>query len=249
MSQNRSMLRSLWRMITGQQDLRASHVVLERASEVVRTHPGDAEALAELRGVVGAEPGGARALLERFADSRETARTDRIYRLVRAALDDAPVAAVNPERAALFARLEALVQMPIGDAFRQLAEREPALDRLAATVDPFPTAAPVDGDEALGWLMKQHRRAAKLVGPRAGHADAVLRTHRMLQLVTAYLRIAAGDASCGDATTSYDDWHRNELDARVRAGTAEVTYDERTGMTRVSVGGEIGFGPRPRRRR
>jgi hypothetical protein len=244
MSQNRNMLRSLWRTLTGQKDLRASQVVLDRAAEIARTHPGDAEAVAELRGVVLAEPGGARALLERFADGRESARTDRIYRLVRAALADAPVEAADPADAQRFARLEALVRMPIGDAFRELAERQPALDRLAATVKPFPTAAPVDADEAVVWRMAQHRRAAKLAGPRARHADAVLRTHRMLQLVTAYLRIAAGDASCGDATTSYDDWHRNELDARVRAGTAEVTYDERTGMTRVSVGGEIGFGPR-----
>jgi hypothetical protein len=239
------MLRSLWRTLTGQKDLRASHVVREEAGAAARAHPDDdAAAVAELRSVVSAEPGGARALLERFADARESAQTDRIYRLVRAALDDTPVAPVSPERAALFARLEALVSMPMGDAFRELAEREPALDRLAATVDRFPTAAPMDADEALAWQMAQHRRVAKLVGPRAGHADAVLSTYRMVQLVVAYLRIAAGDTSCGDATTSYDDWHRNELDARVRSGTAEVTYDERTGITSVGFSGEIGFGPR-----
>jgi hypothetical protein len=240
--------RGVWHTLRHQPEMRAAHLVREQAGAAARAHlDDDAAAVAELRSVVSAEPGGARALLERLADARESAQTDRIYRLVRAALDDTPVAPVSPEDAALFARLDELAQMPIGDAFRQLAEREPGLDRLAATINPYPTAAPVDGDKALGWWIKQSRRAAKLAGPRAGHADAVLRTHRMHQLVTAYLRIVAGDTSCGDATTSYEDWHRNELDARVRAGTAEVFYDERTGITRVSFSGEIGFGPRPPR--
>jgi hypothetical protein len=177
--------RALWWTARHQPELRAAHVVREEA-------------------------GGARALLERLADARESAQIDRIYRLVRAALEDTTVPPVSPERAAHYERLEALVRMPIGDAFRQLAEREPALDRLAATVDPFP----VDADKAMGWQIAQRRRVAKLVGPRAGHADAVLRAYRMVQLVTAYLQIAAGDTSCGDATTSYDDWHRNELDAK-----------------------------------
>lgn len=237
-------VRDLWHTLRHQPEMAASHTVQQEAAAIARAQPDDAAAAAELRPLVAAEPGGARMLLERWAQGRETARVDRVYRLVRAALDDTPVAPVSPEDAELFARLEALVRMPMGDAFRQLAEREPGLDRLAATIKPFPTAAPVDAHEAMMWQMAQNRRVAKLVGPRAGHADAVLSTYRMVQLVVAYLRIAAGDTSCGDATTSYDDWHRNELDARVRSGTAEVFYDERTGITSVGFSGEIGFGPR-----
>jgi hypothetical protein len=242
MSKNRSMLRSLRRAFSGQQDLRASQVVLDRAAAIVRTHPGDAEAVAELRSVVSAEPGGARMLLERFADGRESARTDRIYRLVRAALDDAPVEPVDPANAVLFARLDELAQMPIGQAFRRLAEIEPALDGLTAKIDPYPVDPGPEAEhtrEALMWQLAQRRRVAKLAGPQARRDDPVLRAWQMQELVLAYLRIAAGDVSCGDEGTSYHDVKRRTLERWGQGANAEVIVDERTGMTRLQSWGRF----------
>jgi hypothetical protein len=242
MSKNRSMLRSLRRAFSGQQDLRTSQVVLDRAAAIARTHPGDAEAVAELRSVVSAEPGGARMLLERFADGRESARIDRIYRLVRAALDDAPVEPVDPASAVLFARLDELAQMPIGRAFRRLAEIEPALDGLAAKIDPYPIDPGPEAEhttEALAWRHAQRRRVAKLAGPKARRDDPVLRTSRMERLVLAYLRIAAGDVSCGDEGTPFHDVDRRTLERWGQGANAEVSIDDRTGMTRRRITGGL----------
>jgi hypothetical protein len=234
------MLRGLRQAVRIQRHLGSSVVVEEEAAALARAHPDDDEAAAAaLRPVVRAEPDGARTLIERFSLGRESPSTDRIVRLVTAALNDAPVVPISPEHAALYTRLDALVRMPIGDAFRQLAEGAPELDRLAASVDPCPAAASEDDTQAMAWNMAWRRRLARVVGPRSGHTDPVLRTTRMEQLALAYLRIAAGDATGGDATTSYRDWHRRELDHRVRAGYVEVGRDERTGRTWQSRSGRF----------
>lgn len=217
--------RDLWHTLRHQPEMRASAFVQQEAAAIARTHPDDDEAAAELRAVVTAEPGGAHMLLERWAHGVETPGTDRIRRLVRAALDDAPVEPVDPGDVALFARLDELAQMPISEAFRQLAELQPALDDLVGTTGPNP--------------FRQLRRVARLVGLDARHPDRVIRTHRTQRLVAAYLRIAAGDTADGDATTPFRDVERNERERWAREPGHELSYDERTGITSHQVSGRF----------
>jgi hypothetical protein len=220
--------RELWWTVRHQPEMRAYELVRQEAAAIARAHPDDdAAAAAELRAVVTAERAGARLLVERLALSRETAGTDRIHRLVRAALDDAPVAPVDLADAAFFARLQELDAMPIGEAFRQLADLQPALNGLVGSVGPDPIG--------------QRRRVAKVVGPKAEHADPVIRAFRTERLVDAYLRIAAGNTADGDATTPWRDVRRNEQERWAQEPGHEVIHDERTGLTQRRVSGEIRF--------
>lgn len=236
------MLGKVWGFFRSQPARRDLPVVANRALGLAGSELSDEEATAELREVVESHPETAHILRDHWSGGGETRRHDRAYRLLEAAMDNSPVQPVDPERLKVFDRLGQLARISIGEAFGQLVALVPALADFAER-ELASTGVGLDADrrsrEGAHAALGQLRQLDSILGPKADHPDALVRTWRAQQIVLTYLNVARGDTSCGTLASSYAEIDRCEMQRLAQSPDVEVWTDERTGATHSRISGRL----------
>jgi hypothetical protein len=184
----RSFIRALWPLVTNRDGREKKKMgrVRPELLRAVYSHLSDEDAADRLRDVVRSDRLGARATLlyiTRIRDGSCAYDTDRAYRVLRAAMREAPPELVSSGQEGLFERQRKLGWSPLSDAFDQLADAVPELAEVAQTVE----SAPFTSD----WITG----VEKVVGPRSSQTDPLLRSSLALTVVARYLRAVS---SSGD---------------------------------------------------
>lgn len=167
------------------------HVVYSRVSED--------EAVEQLRPLVDRESMAARATLSYVAEVRAASPeyiTDRAYRIITAAIENRSPAPVRPEDAEIFERQRGLGWQPLEDAFEQLAISVPELREIAR--DASRRVGKDKGKEQRGNIADLQRRVRRLVGPRSGHSDPLVRSDLARSIAIRYVNAVAGGPHAAD---------------------------------------------------
>jgi hypothetical protein len=160
-----------------------------QAMRAARSGKSDADALPALAASVAAAQAGAERALAILSVRRSDYLSDRAFRLLSAAM--VPGATVVPEEEtsdSLHRQEERLGRRPLKQAYAELVEREPRLGE----VDPA-----AQTDEAVGALGEAGVGPGRptpaveaLVGPRAEHADPLVRSRLALDVARCYIESA-----------------------------------------------------------
>jgi hypothetical protein len=180
----RSFVQALWTLVTNRdgRELKKMGRVRPELMRTVYSHLSDEEAADRLRDVVRSDRLGARATLAyvtRIRDGSCEYETDRAYRVLRAAVSEAPPEPVSSGNEALFERQRELGWSPLGQAFDQLADAVPELAEVAQTVESEPSTS--------DWI----RRVEKVIGPRSPQTDPLLGSQLAVTVVARYLRVVS----------------------------------------------------------
>jgi hypothetical protein len=176
----------LWPVVTNQsgREFKKMGQVRPELMRVVYSHLSDEEAANRLRDVVRSDRSGAKATLgyvTRVRDGSSAYDTDRAYRILRAAIRNAPPEPVSQETESLFERQRELGWSPLGEAFAHLVDAVPELADLADALESDPTQS--------DWI----RRAETLIGPHSPQGDPLLRSSLALTVVARYLQVVSKD--------------------------------------------------------
>jgi hypothetical protein len=151
-----------------------------------RSAKSDGDAMPALVTSVAVAQAGAQRALAILSVRRSDYLSDRAFRLLSAAM--VPGATVVPEEGtggSLYRQEERLGRLPLKQAYAELVEREPRLRE----VDPAAQAKQaIDGLEEPGKRTSPSVEA--LVGPRAEHADPVMRSRLALDIARCYIQSA-----------------------------------------------------------
>lgn len=158
--------------------------VVEVACTVAASGLDDNAACAELRARLLASSGPARDAVEHLAALRTTYVDDRAYRLLTAAIDDAPVRPIDPAVRDQFAAEAKLGRMSLTDAFEYLVSLEP---RLRAR-------PPADRRSRRGGFSFESSEPP-LVGPWAVSHNAVVNTELAADVVREYWALTRSGCS------------------------------------------------------
>jgi hypothetical protein len=221
--------------------MREAGALMERAYELADSPLADDAAAARLRGTFSEQTDRTRAVaycLDWLGRARESEAADRAYRIAEAAATGGPVAPLQAARSALFGRIRAMTEMPIGQAYAELLALVPELAGVLERCE----ALPEEEVARLRWGRHQSRRIATLVGPDSTHPDPLVKTRSMARLLLSYVHILAGEGSYGTVAASL---REIEQARRKELGEREgYTLDRLPGgRYRVSARGTIG-GPR-----
>jgi hypothetical protein len=183
--------------------VKAALPVLDPAQKLVRSDRSEEDARRELVAVVQANPAAARIAMNLTERSIDPV-TDRAYRLIRAAVDQAPVQPVDPAKEADLREYEHWSTIPIGDAFRDLEALVPGLAALGAKAEAWAAAhpSPEPEQEALQSLTTASK-VGRLLSKAPGRDELVVRSDLARRIALTYLQIARGDDSRGDASRAY----------------------------------------------
>jgi hypothetical protein len=175
--------------------------VLEPATDLARSPVSDADALRKLAPLVAANREAAelaRQVTERSIDPAD----DRAYRLINAALEGGPVKPVDPAKAAFVSEFRRWIELSVGEAFRRLAELEPAVAPIGAEAAAWAEAHPdADFDQRLDIHLRLTRDAARLFPDWRKSEELVIGSGLARTIALQYVEVALGDHERGDLAT------------------------------------------------
>jgi hypothetical protein len=129
---------------------------------------------------------------------------DRAYRLIRAAVDDAPVPPVDPAKEPKVREIERWSQMPLRDVFQSLEPIVPGLGALGAQAEAWGAAHPsASQEQRLLQSLRISRKARRLLAKARNRDEVVLQCDLARRIALEYVAIALGDPSRGDASRSF----------------------------------------------
>jgi hypothetical protein len=163
----------------------------------------DARALLKTR-AAGVSPDAAAAALARLRRGGERGFVrDRAFRTLDAAVGGTPVRPPAGDRAALFAGEANLGRIPMRDAYKHFAQLVPDLVDLAAEIRATADSRGNDRPPGVTELAAIRRKAGRLLGPKAHHSDALVRSNMAGDIVYRYLCALAGKEDLGSPDTPY----------------------------------------------
>ena len=155
---------------------------IEIRSEAVRLAPsdlGDEDLKSMLADTVGSDHHQLELAVRDLAELTPNYAYDRAARLLRAVLEDAPVAPVRGEHAELFEWERKIAHLPPGDAYAELCALEPRLHDLLARTPEWKRKAEQSRLSTIHRIRAVNRisRAVdRLLGPESGAEDPRLRS-------------------------------------------------------------------------
>ena len=175
--------------------------VLKPATDIARSPLSDEDALRELTPLVaGNRPAAehARRLTKRSIDPAH----DRVYRLISAAVEGGPVKPVDAAKAPMVSEFRRWTELPLGEAFRQLAEREPEVAPIGAEAAAWGAAHPAaDFDQRWRVHRRLMRDAARLFPEWRESQELVIGCGLARTIALEYIGVALGDHERGDLAT------------------------------------------------
>jgi hypothetical protein len=116
--------------------------------------------------------------------------SDRAYRILVAAINEAAPEPIHPDLASVYEREKHLAFVPLQEAFEELSSSVPALGEIGDRATALGRAE--DGEDAHAGFRQIWRHADKLIGPRSRHPDPLVRSPLARMVVVRYLGAAAG---------------------------------------------------------
>jgi hypothetical protein len=184
------MMGDIVKRMTGMEKFAQSRMVYRTAVMLARSDKEDDELRVRLEAQISKYPKGTAHALEMLASRRDSnLEEDRAYRLLDAAVNNRPVAAINPDLRDLFQRERELGDMAVKDAVMYIQRLEPGLTNLLR--------------ESHGVSSVVASDVVRLVGPQATNKDPLVRTQLALSVVNHYLAIQEGHIPNEDIGLSY----------------------------------------------
>jgi hypothetical protein len=175
--------------------------VLKPAADIARSHMSDQDALREVASLVAGNREAAE-LAHQVTERSIDPANDRAYRLISAALEGGPVRPVDPAKAPMVSEFRRWTELPLGEAFRQLSEREPEVAPIGAQAAAWgETNATADFDQRTRIERRLMRDAARLFPDWRESDELVIRSGLARTIALEYIEVALGDHARGDLAT------------------------------------------------